>query len=294
MAKRILAIDADSLCYAAGFATERTSYVARDAEGRLNGPFASRVEALKVGHDVFTRSEVQPWEAARNALEGPLHTWINQARERYGDLEPRIFITGSSNYRDRLPSRLPYKWNRAEKPKPAHLTRLREHLVKVHDALKVHWMEADDYVAILATEQPDTVVCSIDKDLLQVPGVHMIPDKGFMSVTERSALLRLYVQILAGDNTDGVPGCYRTGDTGATKLLKEVASNTKGSIRDVERALWSATLEQYRNSVKKYGAETCGYEDPEREALTTARFVYLLRKHPANPHAPDLWEPPGA
>ena len=66
-----------------------------------------------------------------------------------------------------------YKANRIGKPKPKHYEALKEYLIREWDAKFSVDMEADDYLGIFQDEENyTTVICSIDKDLQQIGGLH--------------------------------------------------------------------------------------------------------------------------
>ena len=152
-------------------------------------------------------------------------------------------------------------------------------------------MEPDDEITIRMTDDKDAIAVSIDKDIKQVAGIHMVPDAGFVTVSPRSALLKLYSQILGGDPTDGVPGCYGITAEGASKLLfpHVLASDT---LEQTERKFWDVVVSTYAASIAKRGPKWEGHTDPVKAATETARFVYLLRKRPKDLAHIDLWRPP--
>jgi 5'-3' exonuclease len=244
---------------------------------------------------MYKRTETLGPDVAIAAAQTMLRTTYNEVSQRVGH-KPRmsLLLTGYGNYRERMASVIRYKFNRVETQKPKHYGAVRKHLVDELDAEIVNWYEADDRCAILQTADPASVVISsIDKDLLQVAGLHHIPNKGFKQVNTYSGLLRFYQQALQGDSTDGIPGCYRIGPAKAAKVIDEVAAGVDraAGYTGLERALWPAIVAQYEQALDKYGPAKCGYADAQAAALETARLVYLLRTEPAQPHAPDMWEP---
>lgn len=291
-----LIIDADSLVYAAASVAESNFYCVAlpDGSARQNLSYKdAKALVAEHGGEIYKRTVVGPVENALQVLKGMLRTTQKEVSARYGSLpDVQILLTGSSNFRDRLASLARYKFNRVETKKPTHYGACRKYLVDVLGAHIVHWFEADDEAAIALSEDPKgTLVSSIDKDLLQVPGMHHLSGKGFIDISERSGLLRFYVQALAGDGTDGIPGCYRKGVDGAKKQVLTAAADVK-SYSELEAKLWRLTLEEYEKSLAKYGADKCGYSDPLQAAIETARLVYLLRERPSNPAAIELWQPP--
>jgi hypothetical protein len=141
------------------------------------------------------------------------------------------YLTDSgSNFRLDVATILPYKGNRSGKSKPPLWEGLRNHLLKKYpdQVTEVSGIEADDQLAIdqyqaeAAQLAPgDTIICTIDKDLLMVPGWHYNPDtKKKIFVTEIEGLRSFYKQLLTGDSVDNIKGLFGVGK--ASKLLKKI------------------------------------------------------------------------
>lgn len=132
------------------------------------------------------------------------------------------FLTGEGNYRNELAKTAPYKGQRTGK-KPVHYALLRNYLRDAWGFQIVNGIEADDIVSTRATELGDTsIVVSIDKDLLQVPGKHFNWKSGeFKEVTKEEGLKHFYRQILTGDRIDNIIGLPLVGPVKADKHLED-------------------------------------------------------------------------
>jgi 5'-3' exonuclease len=136
----------------------------------------------------------------------------------------RIFLSGSEadNFRYKIYPR--YKESRKGKPKPKWLEWLKEHLIVQWGARIANGMEADDALGINQRplglgKSPETIICSIDKDLMQIPGHHYnFVKKELSYVTEFEGLRSFYKQILTGDSGDDIPGIYGIGPSKAAKF----------------------------------------------------------------------------
>ena len=130
--------------------------------------------------------------------------------------EYEIFLTGSNNFRKKLyPA---YKANRRNVPKPKHIQALRQHLIDVEGAVVSDGQEADDELGIRQTHE--TVICSIDKDLLMIPGRHYnFVKQQHSMVSNAEGRYNFYQQLLTGDKTDNIPGIYGLGPIKAAALL---------------------------------------------------------------------------
>jgi 5'-3' exonuclease len=152
----------------------------------------------------------------------------------------RAFLTGPNNFRKQIYPE--YKANRVA-PKPRHLKDLQEYsLEKLSAEFAPESLEADDALAIYQTD--DTIICSLDKDLLQVAGKHFsweINGKGwtrpdtFLEQTELEGLRLFYKQCLKGDTSDNVKGIEGLGEKKATKLLADCSSDIEmfNQVRDL-------------------------------------------------------------
>lgn len=116
-----------------------------------------------------------------------------------------------------------YKANRTQ-PKPLHYTFLKQYLIDVWHAEVAVNEEADDLLGIAQTDSgEETIICSIDKDLKQVPGHHynFVRDE-FDFVTPEQGLLFFYKQLLIGDTADNIKGVTGIGKAKADKALDEL------------------------------------------------------------------------
>lgn len=165
---------------------------------------------------------------------------LDNILNKTGATSYRAFLTGPNNFRKQIYPE--YKANRVS-PKPKHLRDLQDYsLEKLSAEFAPESLEADDALAIYQTD--DTIICSLDKDLLQVAGKHFsweINGKGwtrpdtFLEQTELEGLRLFYKQCLKGDTSDNVKGIEGLGEKKATKLLADCSSNIEmfNQVRDL-------------------------------------------------------------
>ena len=177
--------------------------------------------------------------------------------------EHSLFLTGKNNFRHDIAVTAPYKGNRKDVPKPRHLPLLREYLQVSWGASVSDGQEADDDIAIRATELAgEGLIVSIDKDFMQVPGWHYnFVKKVKKEVTPEEGVRFFYKQILMGDSADNIKGIHRVGEVTATKMLAELTTEK----------------EFYACCVEAMGAE---------RVLENGRLLWLRRT------ANQMWEPP--
>jgi 5'-3' exonuclease len=140
-------------------------------------------------------------------------------------------VKGDDNYRYKLfPD---YKANRTKNVQSElnkFVPTLRKLSVSAGMSIEATGREADDLLRIWALQARAAgdpfIVCSIDKDLMMIPGLHYrMKEKEIIEVTVEDAKRRYYEQILKGDPTDNIPGAPGIGDVKAKKLLKDCTTD---------------------------------------------------------------------
>ena len=150
-----------------------------------------------------------------------------------------MYITGKGNFRYDYAVTAPYKGNRKDLEKPEHLGNIRDYLVTHWGAVVSEGEEADDLLAIRATElgPEGFILASTDKDMLQIPGKHYnITKKTITEVDEFEGLRFFYSQIITGDRADNIIGINGIGPVKANKILE-------GCVDEAE--LYDACLKAY-------------------------------------------------
>lgn len=178
--------------------------------------------------------------------------------------EYEVFLTGGGNFRFDIAKSAPYKGNRKGE-KPIHLPTVREHMVSKWGAVVSDGEEADDLIGIAATKYgPDTVVASIDKDMLQIPCRHYnFTRDEWTEVSELEGTKFFYKQILTGDSADNIVGLHGIGPKKASVLIDTLAT---------EEDMWDCVVKMYNGDVDR--------------VVENARLLWLRRKEG------ELWQPP--
>ena len=178
-----------------------------------------------------------------------------------------VYLSGRGNFRYDIAKTAPYKGNRKDRSKPIHLGFCRDYLTIEYGAVTAEGQEADDAMAIRATELgEDTIIASVDKDMLQVPCLHYnITKQEFTRVSESEGKMSFYCQVLTGDTADNIYGIYGIGPKKAEKLLRDCVTDEE---------YWSTILKAYEG------------DGGEERATETARLVWLRRKEG------EIWQPP--
>lgn len=166
----------------------------------------------------------------------------------YGD-SYRSFLTGSQhnypitdvvNFRKIINPE--YKANRKDLIAPIHLDMCRKYLIEEYNTEVVIGMEADDALGINQTEE--TVIVSIDKDLLMVEGMHYnFVKKEYHEVSELDGLKAFYRQMLIGDSSDNIFGVKGIGKVKAAKLIDHL--ETREEMDNLVADLYDNNPERY-------------------------------------------------
>ncbi len=181
-----------------------------------------------------------------------------------------LYLTGKNNFRKVIYPE--YKAHRT-KPAPEHLKACRQYLIDVWQARVVDGCEADDALGVAQTtevilDNPEapfsfrTIICSIDKDLLQIPGLHYNFVKSIQQeVTLFRGLKEFYTQMLVGDVSDNVPGVRGIGPKKAFAMLDGY---------ETEQEMFDAVRAAYNN---------------DNNFLLTGKLLWIWREEN------DIWNP---
>ena len=193
-----LLIDGDVIVYRIGFATQH-----KDEDGEVVAdPLAYALHSVKV--------------------------YINGMIKKTKASKSRLFLTGKGNFRSTVDSE--YKANRKGTAKPIHYQAIRDYMVKHLGAEMIEGMEADDALALNQTS--DTMIATIDKDLLMVAGEHYNFNTGeFKTITQEEGTHWFYMQMLMGDKVDNIIGIKGIGKVKAAKILLE-SEDWDASVED--------------------------------------------------------------
>lgn len=175
---------------------------------------------------------------------------MRELLEATGAESYRVFLTGTENFRKEIDPQ--YKANRKDKEPPTYLQQTREFLVREWKAEVQDNIEADDALGINQTDS--TIICSLDKDLLQVPGKHYrwaigtatwSKEAQFLEVGYLDGLKSFYRSTLIGDVSDNIVGVYGLGPKKAAKFIDHL--NTEQEMFDVCRELYQDDERFFRN-----------------------------------------------
>lgn len=142
-----------------------------------------------------------------------------------------MFLSPRSTFRHAMADT--YKAHRKKRDKPAWLSEIREFLSDRFDSITQPNIEADDSLGIFQTARGDdsTVIVTVDKDLLQIPGRMYNPVKQTHHKTTAEEGHHLFLtQWLTGDSVDGYPGLPGIGPKKAALLLESVDDPIQGIV----------------------------------------------------------------
>jgi DNA polymerase-1 len=184
-----------------------------------------------------------------------------------------IAISDKNNFRRKLNPL--YKANRRSKFAPIGLSPMRDWMAEEYGTVIYPNLEADDTIAIMATDlTPDEerIIVSIDKDFKSVPCTFYDFNRDEIhDVSVEDANKYHLMQTMAGDPVDGYKGIPGVGVVKAMRLLDKNGAN------------WDTVLKSYSDA-----------QLTEEEALTNAWMAYLIQHKefdPVNQQLKYLWMP---
>lgn len=137
----------------------------------------------------------------------------------------RLFLSGDGNFRKELSKT--YKAQRKTE-KPKYYWDCFEYLQNYWSAEVINGAEADDAIGIVSTSNPEHIVCTIDKDLDQLPVWHYNWRKYLTYRPTRGEATRvIWTQMLVGDHVDNIKGVRGIGVKKAAKILGDEQDEDK-------------------------------------------------------------------
>lgn len=149
--------------------------------------------------------------------------------------EFQFYLTGSTNFRFQVYPE--YKLARANVPKPKHLSALRDYVMERYSGIMSDGCEADDLMGIAQCAESAThrtIIVSLDKDMLMIPGQHYswhieggpvdkrwVREAKLQDISPQQGIKWFYTQLLMGDTTDGIKGVKGIGKVGANRMLSD-------------------------------------------------------------------------
>lgn len=157
-------------------------------------------------------------------------------------------------------------------PKPVHYNLLKHHLMTKWGAEIRIGFEADDCLGIAqhTADEYATIICSIDKDLKQIPGLHFnFVKREFSVVSPVQAEINFYRQILIGDTSDNIRGAKGIGPKKAEKAIPE----TLQEIREIEEE----TVKTFAKAEKE-----TPLNEVEAKIIHAGRLLRIMRSENEN------------
>lgn len=268
-------IDGDILLYRCAAAAQSKMHICYDEQSRVVlGQFSKAKEVKEfvegkegLEHDWYILA--QPVSNAIHNFETALAAVVRDS----GADEYTVYLSADMCFRDKISTTRKYKGNRDHSQRPVHYNRLKRYVIATHSPVVEDLMEADDLLGIAQSTSHDTIICSLDKDLDQVPGLHYDWVKNVIyEVAQEDAQKNFWIQVLAGDATDNIQGIPGTGVKTAEKLLQNCGTDEEA---------WEIVKHQYD--------EAYGTAAGESTALEMARLVHILQTPLIGE---DYWMPP--
>lgn len=184
-------------------------------------------------------------------------------------MQHHVFISGSRNFRYNVYPL--YKANRKDVPKPKWLQSVRAHLVTEWGATIADGVEADDLMGIDQVKYDgDSIICSIDKDLLMIPGMHYnFVKQEFRTVSPLEGMRHFYFQLIMGDKADNIPGYDG-------KMRQKVPKFLEADIAYLEECMSESEMFEHVHGM---------YVDKE-QMIVNGKCLWIMKKEN------DYWQPP--
>ena len=203
--------------------------------------------------------------------------------------EIECYIGGSDNFRYKIYPE--YKANRT-KEKPHYLEACREMLVTQYKATVVNGMETDDALGIAQTKYDgNSRICSLDKDLYQIPGQHYqweikgttpsgktwVKPAEHRLVSPLDGLKTFYKQLILGDKVDNIPGYDGQLRGECPKFIAKLQEPIDEMTEEID---------MYNHVCDVYSEQVSWADDWKTPMHRNAQLLYILKNEE------EFWTPP--
>lgn len=194
-----------------------------------------------------------------------------------------------------------YKTNRTNTVRPELLYDVKDWMTEEFTFDRRDWLEADDVMGILATEEHDgqRIIVSEDKDMQTIPAWQYNPNrpmKGVFKPTPEEAERFMFWQALCGDPVDGYKGCPGVGPMAADAALMELKAKVryehvlksgrrKGEVQ--QRYTWKTFETQWDAIIACF--EFAGLN--EKDAITQVNLARILKHSDYDGNRAIPWVP---
>lgn len=206
----ILGLDGDVLLYKIGFAAEKTEYLLPDGTRQKEKPVGP--------------AEKVPQLVEESLLPTFIRLTVKSYLKVLAPARMVVFFSGKDNFRrDKF---WWYKANRLLTPKPIYMQAIKDLFLSMYDCIVVDGAEADDALSIYANENPNFIVGTIDKDLLQVQGWNFnLNTKELKYIAKEDGDYFFWRQMLTGDTVDNIKGLRITQNNPNSKCFGNVTAD---------------------------------------------------------------------
>ena len=247
------------------------------------------------------------WKAITETEEIPPFDYVEKLllqriasiQEATGSDSYCLYLTEGHTFRYDIAKTKPYKGTRKEN-KPWHFDNLTAYMVGALEHKIVSFIEADDALAIDATADPgNTVICTRDKDLRQVPvnvyswelgkqasfGPVLISNPGTLELVDGklkgTGFAFFCAQMLMGDSVDNIPGIPGVGPVKTYNIIINSLDYYPAQDKNTKE---EALLDIVEHEYKEY------YEDDWRDYLIEQGQLLWVVRELDEDGMPVIWE----
>lgn len=197
------------------------------------------------------------------------------------------YLGGSDNYRYNIYPE--YKANRKDKAKPTYLEDCRELLLTQYGASIVNGMETDDMLGIRQTQlDGSSRICSLDKDLLMVPGYHYNWVTGVsLLVSPLDGLRCFYKQLILGDKSDNIPGFDGALRGSCPKFVAAKQAPIDSMTEEIDMYNYVCDVYAIWEMEQEMPGEAVTWEWHHHKLHRNAQLLHILKEEEG------FWQPPG-
>jgi 5'-3' exonuclease len=204
--------------------------------------------ADKVDKDSYTGDRIV-LEKDETIVKQQIHSIIDEILKAVNAESYILFLTGRGNFRYDVFS--DYKANRKKVEPPRLMQFAKQYLQSLPGVYTTEKIEADDAVNILKNHYGEnSIICSPDKDVLNLKGTHFNYRKmEFHTTDEKAAELCFWTDMISGQSGDNIKGIPGKGPAYAKNIF---STNTSWKLPELVLAAYRDSFKDEREAIKEF------------------------------------------
>jgi 5'-3' exonuclease len=229
--------------------------------------------------DADSISFIAHWDSDNKTFNKPLEDILKSVDQIISNIlintkaDKYIGLLGLTSSELRKKVYADYKSNRKDREPLEFIKNIREHMLNVWQFYPLYGVESDDVACSLNLVIPNSFICSVDKDLLNLEGTHWNYKKNeWVTTSKDEANSYFWRSMVTGDSVDNIKGLEGKGAKFFERLIDKHKELDNNILRDIIFNAYVDHYGEYKGIEKFYQNYMClkmieGYQTESFEPI---------------------------